>query len=209
MIVIIDYGMGNPASIQNMFRKVGRDSVVSNDLNIIKTASAIVLPGIGSFNNGMNKLDKTGIGEILKLKVLDEKVPFLGVCLGMHLLFNKSEEGNVLGLGWISGKVKRFDFQDVANTENLKVPHMGWNVVNPVDDNSIFKTNNNELRYYFAHSFYVQCEDPSDALATSHFGYEFTCAVRKGNIFGVQFHPEKSHRFGMELFKNFLELVPC
>ena len=136
---------------------------------------------------------------------MEDKTPFLGICLGMQMLFEKSEEGELAGLGWIKGKVKRFDFTE-GSLNALKIPHMGWNVVYPAKDNALLPSDEQELRYYFVHSYHVVCDDPCDVLAYSHYGYDFTCAVQHDNIYGAQFHPEKSHRFGMALIKNFIEL---
>lgn len=208
MIVVVDYGMGNCNSIVNMFRKVGAHACISNDPQVLATARGIVLPGVGSFDNGMRKLNQTGLLSHMEDAVLRRKVPFLGVCLGMHLLFDNSEEGQEPGLGWVSGKVVRFDFSD-EKLSGLKVPHMGWNRA-VIKKNSPFigaASADDECRYYFVHSFHAVCEDDSDILATTTYGYEFISGVGRDNIFGFQFHPEKSHRYGVKLFKQFNELV--
>lgn len=208
MIIVLDYGMGNPGSMLNMFRRIGAQAVVASDRDTIMSASAIVLPGVGSFDNGMQKLLSAGILEPLKQRVLHDKIPFLGVCLGMQLLFESSEEGSLPGLGWIPGHVKRFDFSNTGKS-GLKIPHMGWNLVRPANDDSLFRGLDSESRFYFVHSYHVVCSDTTHLLGTSEYGYQFVSAVQKGNIFGVQFHPEKSHRFGMSLLKNFSELASC
>jgi imidazole glycerol-phosphate synthase subunit HisH len=208
MIIVLDYGMGNPGSMLNMFRRIGAQAVVASDHDTIMSASAIVLPGVGSFDNGMQKLLSSGILEPLKQRVLHDKVPFLGVCLGMQLLFESSEEGLLPGLGWIPGHVKRFDFSNTGKT-GLKIPHMGWNLVRPANGDSLFRGLDEESRFYFVHSYHVVCSDTKHLLGTSDYGYQFVSAVQKENIFGVQFHPEKSHRFGMTLLKNFSELASC
>ena len=208
MIVILDYGMGNAGSILNMIRRVGGDAVISSEEAAIMSATSIILPGVGAFDNGTNKLRSSGILAPLESRVFDDKVPFLGVCLGMQLLFNKSEEGVSNGLGWIPGEVKRFDFSS-AGHKNLKIPHMGWNLVHPVGYDSLFKGLEEEARFYFVHSYHVVCDDQKDHLGTTEYGYQFVSSVRHDNIYGVQFHPEKSHRFGRTLFKNFLELSAC
>lgn len=208
MIVILDYGMGNPHSILNMINHIGGNAIVSSDLAVISDATGIILPGVGSFDNGMDKLERTGIKDRILQKVIDEKVPFLGICLGMQLLFDSSEEGILPGLGLIPGVVKRFTFHTDESEKSLKIPHMGWNVVSPSNSNSLF-CGLDSNRYYFVHSYHVQCENALDVLATAEYGYKFECAVQKDNIFGVQFHPEKSHRFGMTLFTNFLKEVEC
>ncbi len=206
MIVIVDYGMGNSASILNMIRKAGGSAVISSSLDDIKQASAIILPGVGSFDNGIRKLRSQGFMELIEDKVIREKVPFLGICLGMQLLFDSSEEGNENGLGWITGDVKKFDFATDELKKSLKVPHMGWNDAQPLKESKLMPTSDSEYRYYFVHSFHVECADRADVTATTNYGYDFTCAVQKDNVYGVQFHPEKSHKFGMELFKRFIKV---
>lgn len=208
MIVVVDYGMGNCNSILNMFRKVGANVCISNDPQVLATARGIVLPGVGSFDNGMRKLNQTGLLSHMEEAVLHRKVPFLGVCLGMHLLFNHSEEGQEPGLGWVSGKVVRFNFAD-EKFSGLKVPHMGWNRAAIRKGSSFIDavSADDERRYYFVHSFHAVCENDSDILATTTYGYEFVSGVQRDNILGFQFHPEKSHRYGVQLFKQFNELV--
>lgn len=208
MIVILDYGMGNPGSMHNMFRRIGAQAVVAADHQSLKSASAIVLPGVGAFDNGMQKLRSGGFLEPLKQRVLEDRIPFLGVCLGMQMLFAASEEGTLPGLAWIPGQVKRFDFSNVGKT-GLKIPHMGWNLVQPVNGTPLFRGLDEEARFYFVHSFHAVCSDKSHQIGTSEYGYPFASAVQNGNIFGVQFHPEKSHRFGLALLKNFAELSVC
>lgn len=207
MIKVLDYGMGNTASILNMIRKVGGQAELCSSVDGLFDASAIILPGVGSFDNGMSKLVASGILEELTQKVIKEKVPFLGICLGMQLLFDQSEEGQLKGLGWINGEVKRFSFDECLDyKKKLKIPHMGWNLINLKKDSELMSSIDGENRYYFVHSFHVVCNNHQDILATTNYGYDFTCAVQKNNIYGVQFHPEKSHKFGMALFKNFIKV---
>ncbi|MCT8126386.1 imidazole glycerol phosphate synthase subunit HisH [Alishewanella sp. BS5-314] len=203
MISIIDYGMGNCGSIQNMLRYLGVECRLIKNPGELDLVDAIILPGVGSFDNGMRKLSP--FKNILTELVNERKVPFLGICLGMQLIFEKSEEGVLPGLGWLKGDVVKFDFsgQDLHN--NLKVPHMGWNLVNPIADDKAQLFFPGEARYYFVHSYHVRCENESDRFASSTYGYDFTCAVRKNNIWGAQFHPEKSHKFGFHFFKSFLQ----
>ncbi len=207
MLVILDYGMGNPGSVLNMLKKAGGEAIVTKDQEVIEHASGIILPGVGAFDNGMSKLNSTGMLGLLEKKVIKEQTPFLGVCLGMQLLFQQSEEGVMPGLGWIPGKVTKFNFENTPNTENLKIPHMGWNLVYPNKTSNLFSELEDESRFYFVHSYHANCDHEADVLASSFYGYEFTCAVQKENIFGAQFHPEKSHRFGLAMFKNFLKLI--
>ena len=207
MIKVLDYGMGNTASILNMIRKAGGQAELCSNPKELDLATMIVLPGVGAFDNGIEKLTNSGLLETLKQKVLEDKVPFLGVCLGMQLLFEKSEEGQLPGLGWIKGNVIRFDFSDLQLDKSLKVPHMGWNMVHPKTYNNLYAGLEEEARYYFVHSYHVNCVNPLDILATANYGYEFTCSIRHENIWGAQFHPEKSHRFGVQFFKNFLKEI--
>ena len=208
MIVILDYGMGNPGSILNMIRKIGGNAIISIDREVIKNATALILPGVGSFDNGMTKLLNLDILDIVKKKVLGDKIPFLGICLGMQLLFEKSEEGNKPGLGWIPGEVKRFDFSNPETSKYLKIPHMGWNSIN-INSNDLFCEFEDSARFYFVHSYHVVCANPDHILATTFYGYEFASIVNKDNIWGTQFHPEKSHRYGLLLLNNFLNSIKC
>lgn len=201
MIAILDYGIGNLKSIYNMFKKVGVESVITSDIETIKKANKYLLPGVGSFDHGINSLKNASFFETLENEVLENKKPILGICLGMQLLTNTSEEGREKGLGWIDAKTIRFDLED----KSLSVPHMGWNKINPINLNDIFK-NLEENRFYFVHSYHVVCNNDKNILATVSYGKTFTCSIYKDNIYGVQFHPEKSHRFGMQLLKNFGEM---
>lgn len=203
MIVVVDYGLGNLASVLNMFRKIGvNDVVVSGDADKIATASKLLLPGVGAFDAGMGSLERSGLIPILNNKALVEKVPVLGICLGMQMLSRQSEEGNKPGLGWIDADVLKFK---PAEQSGLKVPHMGWDYVEVLRENPLLKSGKKQ-RFYFVHSYYVQCDSAEQVLATCDFGLPFTCAVNKGNIYGTQFHPEKSLSFGMEVLKHFSEI---
>lgn len=203
MIAIIDYGIGNLASVQNMFRKIGQQDVcVTSDAEVINKANKLLLPGVGSFDKGMSNLESSGLIPLLNQKVLKDKTPVLGICLGMQLLSLQSEEGTKKGLGWIDAETIRFSFPQELN---LKIPHMGWNYVTVKRENPLVDINAKQ-RFYFVHSYHVKCNNPSNVLATSNFGGEFTCAVNKENIYGTQFHPEKSLRFGMSVLKNFANL---
>lgn len=204
MIVIVDYGMGNIGSILNMFKRIKVEAIVSDNKDTILNAKGLILPGVGSFDNGMKKLKSKDLIETLNKAVLDNEIPILGICLGMQLLLKSSEEGNLSGLGWIDGTSKKFSFIDTL----MKVPHMGWNIVNPRSINTIYNGfNDKEIRYYFVHSYFVQCENSDNILSDTPYGSNFASSVNKNNIYGVQFHPEKSHKFGMQLLKNFSELL--
>lgn len=202
MITIIDYGLGNLGSLANIFKKLGVEAAVSSDISVIEKSSGIVLPGVGSFDAGMENIKKLGLVQTLERKVLEEKTPILGICLGMQLFAQKSEEGILEGLGWIKGEVKKFDFQD----DSLKVPHMGWNTIEIKKQDSFLRELPESSRFYFVHSYHFVCKNNDNVLATTNYGYDFPSIIRQGNIFGVQFHPEKSHKFGMQLLKNFAEL---
>jgi glutamine amidotransferase len=206
MIVIIDYGMGNLGSIQNMLKKIGAQAVISSDIQAVERADKLILPGVGAFDTGMKQLEELGLIDVLNDKVLNRKTPTLGVCLGMQLLMQGSEEGVRPGLGWIDGETIRFRF-DPKRT-NLKIPHMGWNTVAIIRDGALFKgLDQEEARFYFVHSYHVVCNREEDILARSFYGYDFASAVQRGNIMGTQFHPEKSHKFGMKIYENFVELA--
>jgi len=200
-ITIIDYGLGNLGSIANMIKKVGGEFEFANDTETIKKAKKILLPGVGAFDNGMGNIHRLGIRDILDKKVLEENTPILGICLGMQLLGKGSEEGNLQGFGWISAVTKKF-----VLPKNYAIPHMGWNTVNQKKKSPIFEIYDPETRFYFVHSYYMQCTDEQDILFQTHYGIDFTSGVHHRNIFGVQFHPEKSHRFGKQLFSNFISL---
>jgi glutamine amidotransferase len=202
MITIIDYGMGNLGSIANMLKKVGAEAVITSDKSAIEKAEKLILPGVGAFDNGMKNLSQLGLLETLNRKVLEDKTPVLGICLGMQLLTRGSEEGDRPGLGWINAETVKFRFEK-SNTA-LKVPHMGWNSITIKQESNLFEGMHEELRFYFVHSYYVRCSEESDILATTNYGSDFTSSVRRDNIVGTQFHPEKSHKFGMKVFKNFV-----
>jgi len=203
MIVIINYGMGNVGSILNMVKKFTKDVIISAEPEKIKEAEKLILPGVGSFDTGMKNLQELDIIDLLNKRVLEEKIPVLGICLGMQLLTKRSEEGSLSGLKWIEGETIKFRFGE--NINNLKVPHMGWNYVKKVGDSKLLENMYEESRFYFVHSYYVKCEDESNVLLKTKYGVEFTSALQKENIYGVQFHPEKSHKYGLQLIKNFTE----
>jgi len=202
MIHIIDYGMGNLGSIRNMIKHIGFQSKVTSEVKEISAAEKLILPGVGSFDNGMEKISKLGIKTILDKMALEEKIPILGICLGMQLMTKRSEEGTAVGLGWIDAETVKFDH----NGRKIKVPHMGWNSVSISNPNPLVKNMHSESRFYFVHSYHVKCKNSDDVIGKTKYGTEFTSIICKENIFGCQFHPEKSHRFGMKIFQNFAEL---
>lgn len=204
-ITIIDYDMGNIGSIANMFKKVGCKTVVASDIETIKRAEKIVLPGVGAFDSGMTKLIEADFIPVLNKKILEEKVPVLGICLGMHLMTKSSEEGRIAGLGWVDAETIKFNFSKISE-QRLKIPHMGWNLIKIQKDSLLFDENNKEeRRYYFVHSFHVVCNNSEDVLANTYYGYDFVSMFEKENVIGAQFHPEKSHIFGKEIFRRFAE----
>ena len=202
MITIVNYGMGNLGSMLSMFKRIGVCARIERNPAVIKHAKKLVLPGVGAFDTAMNCINTVpGLREVLNQKALIENVPILGVCLGMQLLTGSSEEGTVPGLGWIPGVSTRFPKQD-----GLKVPHMGWNVALPNTPSILTAQVGEAPRYYFVHSYCVHVDDPAHSLMRTHYGIDFDSAIGRDNIYGVQFHPEKSHRFGMQILKNFAEL---
>lgn len=204
MIVVLDYGVGNVSAIANMVRRLGQSAIVSSNPTDVLRATHLILPGVGSFDHGARNLEAHGLVPLLHERVLRDKVPVLGICLGMQLMTQRSEEGVLPGLGWIPGATLRFDFG--ANPRRLTVPNMGWQPVQARCQDGIFRGYDSVPRFYFVHSYHCVPDHESHVLATSFYGYEYCCAVRRDNIWGVQFHPEKSHRFGMRLLNNFLQL---
>ncbi|MBI21950.1 MAG: imidazole glycerol phosphate synthase subunit HisH [Chloroflexi bacterium] len=203
MIVVVDYGMGNVRSIVKKVNNFGFEAASSSNPKIIDGATKIIIPGVGHFAEGMKNLKEGGLIEILNKKIINEKVPVLGICLGMQLLTNHSEEGNCRGLGWIEGKTVRFDFKD---KNNLRVPHIGWNNINTKSDSLILKDTKLDYRYYFTHSYFVVCSNSDEVIATTEYGFCFDSIIQKDNIYGTQFHPEKSHIDGFKIILNFLTL---
>jgi len=202
LITIIDYGCGNPASINNMLKKLGHQSVISANPEQIAEAGKLILPGVGAFDHGMQQLDDLKITEVLKKKVELENTPILGICLGVQLFCNRSEEGKESGLGWIDADVVEFDKTRLSEVD--KVPHMGWCEVKLNRDSRLFEGIDNTPRYYFVHSYHLKSNQTQQVTANAIHGYEFDAAVEKDNIAGIQFHPEKSHRFGMAVLNNFV-----
>ena len=205
-IIIVDYKMGNLGSIANMLKKVGYPAQISDQPDAIRSATKLILPGVGAFDTAMQNIAELELAEVLRHKVLEDKVPILGVCLGMQLFANGSEEGQLPGLGWIDAKVVKFDLKKNTQHSKLRIPHMGWNFINIQKQSEILKGLDNEARFYFVHSYHFVCQNEEDVLAKTFYGYDFVSMVKRANIIGAQFHPEKSHRFGMTLYRNFAEL---
>jgi len=209
MIVIIDYDVGNVGSIVNMLKRIDVPAIMTSKPEVILQADKLILPGVGAFDNGMRNLRRLGLLDALEQKVLGEKTCILGICLGAQLMTQSSEEGQESGLGWVKARtIHFFSRQEIAG---YRVPHMGWSEVIPRKKSQLFHWVPEEARFYFVHSYHFVCENAEDVLAETKYGYWFTSVFASGNCFGVQFHPEKSHRYGMALLQSFAELVarPC
>lgn len=193
--------MGNLGSVLNMFNKLRISAKISSEIDVIEKAQKILLPGVGAFDNAMKRINENGFLEVLNKKALVDKIPILGICLGMQLLTRGSEEGQLPGLNFIPADSVRF-----PDSHGLKVPHMGWNLVQPFTESVLTRDLPVESRFYFVHSYYVRTDDPVHSILKADYGVRFDAAIQKDNIFGAQFHPEKSHKFGMQLFKNFASL---
>ena len=204
MIGIIDYGSGNVQAIATIYKKLNINYLIISDSSNLKKADKLVLPGVGAFDATMGQLINSGIKQELNKLVLEEKIPILGICVGLQVMGYGSEEGSLPGLGWIPGKVKKFDESKIKIKP--KLPHMGWNVIKDVTTHPLFKGIDSDFGFYFVHSFYFECESKKNILTTSNYGIEFTSSIFADHIFGTQFHPEKSHGNGVQLFKNFAEL---
>ena len=204
MITIVDYGAGNVGSIKNMLRKLGHKSLVTADLADIEAADKLILPGVGAFDTGMGNLAKRGMVDMLNEKVLGQKTPILGICLGAQLLTKGSEEGNMPGLGWVDAETVAFRFP--TDGPELIVPHMGWNTIQTRCEHPVLSSVDESFRFYFVHSYHLRCFDESGVLCSTHYGYDFASGIRRDDhVVGLQFHPEKSHRFGMQVLASFAD----
>lgn len=201
MIGIINYGLGNIKAFANVYRTLNIPFEIINQADQFSNVDKIILPGVGSFDYAMQRLNNSGLREILDKLVIEKKILIIGICVGMQMLTKNSEEGTLPGLGWIDAEVKKFDFSTFDN--KIQIPHMGWNDVTPVKTSRLLLNLEKDARYYFLHSYYVRCRNIMDILAVSEYGIEFPCIVNSGNIYGIQFHPEKSHQWGIQLLKNF------
>ncbi len=205
MIAVIDYGIGNVCSIVNMLKKLGVTASLVSDIEGIYKAEKIILPGVGSFDSGMQKLRASGLIEVIKKHAIDLEKPLLGICLGMQMLGRRSDEGKESGLGFIPFENKRFSFKE---ENGLKIPHMGWDITDVrMKEDPLVSGLEKNPRYYFVHSYHAVCDSETNILMSCEYGYNFTAAVKHKNIYGVQFHPEKSHKFGMALLDNFARRV--
>ncbi len=209
MIVIVDYGMGNLGSILNMLRRIGSEARISSKVEDIEKAGKLILPGVGAFDHGMEKICGLGLQPVLNERVIVRKTPVLGICLGMQLLTRKSEEGRLPGLGWLDAETVRFRFSN--GFSGMRIPHMGWNTIRVERPNPLLAGleagMGGEPRFYFVHSYHLTCNQREDCLAVTPYGYDFASIVQRENIYGTQFHPEKSHRYGMKILENFVSRV--
>lgn len=206
-IVIINYNMGNLRSVQKAFEKVGYEATITNDIDIIKSANKIVLPGVGAFKDGMKNLKNLNLISVLNDEILNNKKPFLGICLGMHLLATKSYENvETDGLGWIKAEVVKFDFRNTIN--KLKVPHVGWNNVSLKNKSLLYNGISNNSDFYFVHSYHLKTNE-NIITSTTDYGFDFISSIHKKNIYACQFHPEKSQTFGLKIIENFIKLNQC
>lgn len=206
MIGIVDYGMGNLGSIQNMLSKIGEPAVITADPAVLRKSDKLILPGVGAFDKAVQNLQRDGLDDLLNELVIHDQKPILGICLGMQLLSERSEEGSLRGFGWIPAETIRF--QPSPQNPLLRVPHMGWNALEIRRPSPLFHELGDEPRFYFVHSYHVHCRESDHVLGVTHYGIEFHSIIGRENIFGTQFHPEKSHRFGLRLLRNFVEFRP-
>jgi glutamine amidotransferase len=204
MITIIDYGLGNVLAFVNVYSRLNIPVVVAKSACDLANATKLILPGVGSFDHAIQQLDQSGMRQSLEQLVLQQAMPVLGICVGMQMLAKSSDEGALPGLSWVDGTVKKFDVSKMPQGTNL--PHMGWNDVTPVVNGGLFKGMEQDARFYFLHSYYFECRQQHNVLAVTDYGGDFSCAVHRENVYGVQFHPEKSHHFGTQLLKNFAEI---
>lgn len=204
MITIIDYGVGNINAFVNVYKRVNITTKIAKTAQDLEGAKKLILPGVGHFDHAMSELIKSGMREKLDELVLENKVPIIGICVGMQMMGNSSDEGKLEGLKWIDASIKKFDETKIQQVTRL--PHMGWNDVNPVISNPLFEGLEKDALFYFLHSYFFECKNTDDILAISEYGGQFTCAANHENVYGIQFHPEKSHHYGETLLHNFAKL---
>jgi glutamine amidotransferase len=207
MIGIVNYGLGNIQAIANIYNRLNIAHCIVSEPQEMDAATRFILPGVGAFDWAMSRLNASGLRASLERRVQDEGVPVLGICVGMQMMASRSDEGEMSGLGWIPADVRKFSFE--AAPASLPLPHMGWNDVSPSRISPLFSGLEQKAQFYFLHSYYFAPHDPADVLATAHYGSRYACSVGRANVFGVQFHPEKSHHWGVNLLKNFAQESLC
>jgi imidazole glycerol-phosphate synthase subunit HisH len=203
MIAIIDYGLGNIKAFSNVYKRLNIPHCFANTQEQLKGASKIILPGVGAFDHAMCMLNNSGLRDTLDTLVLEQKTPVLGICVGMQMMANTSEEGLMSGLGWISGSVKKFSYSDFVIKEKCPLPHMGWNNIILEKADPLFAGLDEEQRFYFLHSYFFECNENENCIASADYGFRYSCVVKRENVYGIQCHPEKSHHNGVALLKNF------
>jgi glutamine amidotransferase len=204
MITLIDYGVGNIFAFQNVYKRLNIPTKIAKSLHDLSDVTKLILPGVGSFDQAMSQLNKSGMREKLDELVLDKNIPVIGICVGMQIIGNRSEEGKLDGLNWIDSEILKFDEKLIPH--RTKIPHMGWNNVNPIYSHPLLEGLEKDALFYFLHSYYFRCNNPIDSLAVSDYGITFSSVVKRNNIYGIQFHPEKSHKYGEKLLYNFANL---
>ena len=204
MIAIINYGLGNIKAFANVYKNLNIPFTIASRFSELKYATKLILPGVGAFDHAMELLNNSGMRNELEDSVLNNKIPVLGICVGMQILANISQEGKLNGLGWIEGEVIKFS--PIIDDKSMIIPHMGWNNVKQLKKNNLLNGIDENARFYFLHSYYFQCKDNENCVAVTDYGTQFACVVNSKNIWGVQFHPEKSHQWGIQVLKNFAEL---
>lgn len=204
MITIIDYGVGNIFAFQNVYKRLNIPTKIAKKVNDLEEVEKIILPGVGHFDYAMSQLNKSGMRDRLDELVIKEKKKVIGICVGMQMMGKKSDEGEMDGLGWIDAEINKFDVSTI--TYHTKLPHMGWNDVFPKEGHQLFHGLEKDAIFYFLHSYYFKCNDEKNRIATTDYGIEFTSSVQNDNVYGIQFHPEKSHSYGEKLLYNFAKL---
>ena len=206
MIAIVDYGLGNIKAFSNVYKKLNIDCYYASTSEELLKATKIILPGVGAFDHAMKMLNNSGLRETLDMLVSERNIPVLGICVGMQMMAESSEEGVLEGLGWIKGTVRKFDFSLFTNKKLFPLPHMGWNTVNLENKDPLFIGFDESPEFYYLHSYYFECAELRSSIGTGDYGNKFTCIVKSKNIYGIQCHPEKSHHNGERILKNFAEL---
>ena len=204
MITLIDYGVGNIFAFQNVYKRLDIPTKIAKTAEDLNEVEKLILPGVGSFDYAMNQLNNSGMRDRLNELVIEKKIPVIGICVGMQMMGNRSDEGKLDGLKWIDAEILKFD-EDLIQ-QRTKLPHMGWNDVSPIENHPLFIGLEKEAIFYFLHSFYFKCNNSNDSIANSEYGISFSSAVNHNNIYGIQFHPEKSHQYGEKLLHNFAKL---